>query len=257
MTLLTDYAFSVNSQFGEDGIIFECLNRIWGNDHKARTCIEVGASDGRECSNTLHLRDIFGWKRILIEADPVLVERQDVHSLDTSITMAIERNGPNSLDRLVPDGCEFLSLDIDGDEYGVLHDLKMRPYLICAEFNQTIPWHLEIKSPTIGCSLKAMIRMMSLKAAPRSYSFIGATHCNAFFVRDDYVKRFEDIDMDPARYVNEENYTYLITTPYGGAVAFGPQWFGVQKRFAGEIDIVGPDGNWQTMRFSDRSTRPN
>lgn len=252
MTLLTDYAQNINSQFGEDGIIRECFTRM-DCLHGGRA-IEVGASDGREVSNTLWLRDIVGWRRILLEADETLFSRIEEHEQDSAVHVAIEPTGPFSLDELVTDiEIDFLSLDIDGDDYGVLKHLQMRPKLIVAEFNQTMPWHLNVASSAIGCSLRAMVELMAVK----HYSFIGATHCNAFFVRSELLIHFADIERNPELYLDPANFTYLVTSLYGGAVAFGPQIFGVTRRFAGELDVIDANGGVQTVRLTSRSVRSN
>jgi hypothetical protein len=251
MKLLTEYADGTNAQFGEDGIIYECLKRMERLD--SGIAVDVGASDGREISNTLHLRDAFNWNRVLIEADPIIFSRIEEHPLDTAINKAITPKGKTSIDALVPGGCDFLSLDIDGDEYAVLENLKMRPILICAEFNQTIPWKFDITGSNLGCSLSAMIRLMERKG----YKFIGATHCNAFFVQASFANSFEDIDTCGEHYLDERNFTYLITTTFGGSFAIGPQIFGTTKRFAGELQLVTPSGDLQTLRLSDNSLRPN
>ncbi len=53
------------SQFGEDRILAEIFNKKQG------LCIEVGANDGINDSNTMHFESI-GWNCILIEPNPVL-----------------------------------------------------------------------------------------------------------------------------------------------------------------------------------------
>lgn len=248
---LRDYAVLINSQFGEDGIIEECFSRLdltYGG-----VCIDVGASDGRECSNTIYLRDRYNWRRILIEADEVLFGRMEEHELDTQVSAEVTSTGPCSLDELVKEQVAFLSLDIDGDDYGVLQALQMRPSLICAEFNQTIPWQYEIKSPQIGCSLSALCHLMVTK----DYTFIGATECNAFFVQDSDKELFSDLNLDPSLHLSTDNFTYLVTAPFGGAVAVGRQIFGVQKRFVGELDVVDSNGEVHHVQLSHRSARPN
>lgn len=254
MTLLTDYSENINSQFGEDGIIRQCLTRMGLAGISAeRTCIEVGASDGRECSNTLWLRDVWGWERYLYEADDPLFNRQQPHPLDHSRLALIEAIGAWSLDELTPVTPDFLSLDIDGDDFAILRGLQMRPKLICAEFNHTIPLGWDITGPQLGMSLSALLRLMKEK----DYIYIGSNHCNAFFIDPEFESQFWDIDKDPEHYFEKENLTYLVSDPYGGVVAIGPQLFGVQKRFAGELDVMDEMGNIQTIRLTHRSTRPN
>jgi hypothetical protein len=252
MDLLTIYARTHNAQFGEDGIIEECCNRLGISN--GWTVFDVGASDGRECSNSLYLRDVHNWNRILVEADEVLFQRMEEDVRDTRIWAAITPTGPTSIDELAGDqSVEFLSLDIDGEDYNVLKHLQMRPRLICAEFNQTIPFHLEITSPALGCSLSALCKLMALKG----YGFVGATHCNAFFVENADLYHFNDIDRRPEQYLSVDNFTYLLITPTGGAMAVGPQYFYAQKRYVGELDIVDPNsGEVRTINLSHRSTRP-
>lgn len=260
MTLLHEYARIVNSQFGEDGVLEEIFRRF--NALEGGRCIEVGAEDGRECSNTLYLRDRWAWRRLLIEADEVLYNRIEAHSLDTAVHSEIQATPSEG--QTIDYWCDvtwgqdvgspsLLVVDIDGNDYRVLENLRMRPRVIQAEFNQSIPWHLNITSPGFGTSLHALIDLMAVKG----YHFIGATVCNAFFVwdKDDYLL-FMDIERNPELYLDEKNFTYLVTSMYGGAVAFGPQTFGVQKRYAGEIDIIDPSGERQVVRLSHRSVRP-
>lgn len=50
--LLSSYKKIVFSQWGEDGIINEIINRI---GYRSKTCIEFGAADGFMASNTANL----------------------------------------------------------------------------------------------------------------------------------------------------------------------------------------------------------
>jgi hypothetical protein len=252
LDLLTIHERTVNSQFGEDGIINECLRRL--DISYDGTAFDVGASDGRECSNTLELRDVFNWKRILVEADDVLFKRIERHKNDLAMHKMLTPTGSSSIDFLAGGRkIDFLSLDIDGNEFEVLRCMEAKPRLICAEFNQTIPWQYDVWSAGIGCSLSALCKVMQHKG----YGFIGATHCNAFYVRAADLKLFNDIDRRPESYLSQDNFTYLVTTPYGGAVAFGPQYFSVIKRFSGVIDVVDPNtGEVRVIDLSHRSARP-
>src|SRR5579872_6452893 len=66
---LNDFNKIVYSQFGEDGII-EKIFEIIGVE--SRVCVEFGAADGFNCSNTANLFVNKGWKAVMIEADPLL-----------------------------------------------------------------------------------------------------------------------------------------------------------------------------------------
>ncbi len=65
---LSEFKYSVYSQYGEDGIIEEIFNRL--PKHKLDYwCVEFGAWDGVHLSNTCNLIRHSGYKAVLIEAD--------------------------------------------------------------------------------------------------------------------------------------------------------------------------------------------
>lgn len=63
---LNEFATNVTSQAGEDGIIEKVLDVITDNDG---WCVEFGAWDGRQHSNTFNLINNKGYYAILIEGD--------------------------------------------------------------------------------------------------------------------------------------------------------------------------------------------
>jgi len=65
---LNSFYKNIFSQFGEDGIIEEILNRLGRNSDKL--CCEFGAWDGSHLSNVYNLILNKNFKGILIEADP-------------------------------------------------------------------------------------------------------------------------------------------------------------------------------------------
>lgn len=255
---LTNYTVhGVASQHGEDGIIIECLRRL--SLLQEGICVDVGASDGRECSNTLVLRDVYGWQRVLIESDLFLFDRLKVNAteLDTFLLRSITPTGKDSIDSILDelgiDDIHLLSLDVDGIDGFVLQQLKRSPSLLCAEFNQTVPWHLTLNSPSLGMSLSWLVSLMKTK----DYEFIGATRINAFFVHASRVDEFADIDRNPQHYLSESEYTYLVSGPTGAIIAFGPQSFGTMERFAGELSLVTINGEVKTLTVSPNTFRPN
>ena len=65
---LNEYSERIYSQFGEDGLIKEILNRIeFKNLNK--WCVEFGARDGISDSNTYNLIKNHNYKAVLIEGD--------------------------------------------------------------------------------------------------------------------------------------------------------------------------------------------
>jgi hypothetical protein len=157
-TGLIRHASSHTSQNGEDGIIRRIFQLLPHPDHGAiRTCVDVGAWDGRHLSNTFSL--LFGhnredddsrhqWKGVLIEADPLKFRQlQDLHSQTDNIcicaSVSCQVGSSYSLRRLLSslDGnsssegesgkqhwrlerdFDFLCIDVDGTDYWLLHDL--------------------------------------------------------------------------------------------------------------------------------------
>jgi len=75
--ITTEHATNVHSGTGEDGVIGEILDRLPETD---RWCVEFGAWDGLNLSNTRHLIESRGYAAVLIEADPAkCVELRHVH----------------------------------------------------------------------------------------------------------------------------------------------------------------------------------
>jgi len=212
---LSNYAYNVYSQFGEDGII-ERIFKILGTSSKV--CIEFGAWDGFYLSNTANLWTN-GWKGILIEADEVKykslvenVKKYDCHCINTFVSY----EGPNTLENIVKregifDDIDFLSIDIDGNDYYILKSLKeLRPRLIVCEYNPTIPIDIDLipeKGNYFGCSALSLVKL----AEKKNYYLIATTDTNCFFVRSIDFKKFKTYDtnlesMAPTKYL-----TYFIT----------------------------------------------
>ena len=116
----------VYSQNGEDGILLYLFSRIGATD---RRFVEFGIGDGSEC-NTANLALTFGWRGLLLEAEPSLAERARAFyaSRPTLRTSALRveqaRVEPETIDELlqrygVEGELDLLSIDIDGNDYWV------------------------------------------------------------------------------------------------------------------------------------------
>ena len=68
LKMVNEYGKKIYSQFGEDGIINEILNRL-KNDNLDKYCVEFGARDGVSDSNTYNLIKNHNYKAVLIEGD--------------------------------------------------------------------------------------------------------------------------------------------------------------------------------------------
>src|SRR4051812_46672022 len=122
MDPLAKYRKNVTSQWGEDGIIEEILERLKMNaDGEKRTCVEFGAWDGKHMSNTWRLWHDKGWDAMLIEGDRKRWQnlKEDVKPFSKVIAhnAFVRNSGPNSLDSILENSnirqVDLLSIDID------------------------------------------------------------------------------------------------------------------------------------------------
>lgn len=223
---LTDFAKNCYSAFGEDGIIQHIFDTI-GTD--TRFCVEFGAGDDIQGSNVANLWKM-GWHTLLIEADPARYGQLMGHipkesRVQTRNAKVLPTGGASTDMHLagqpVPD---LMSIDVDGNDYHIWKEMQARPRVICIEFNPTVPPHLAIYQSRddenymgFGTSLKAVIELGKWKG----YEFIGATHCNAFFVAATIAGPFLEYERDPIVQFPLTGYTFLITDFTGQALAVG------------------------------------
>lgn len=192
---LKTYSKNVYSQFGEDGIIEEILNRIARVAPVDHWCVEFGAWDGIYLSNTCNLIRNKGYKAVLIEGNPAKYRDlcRNLPSPDIiKICQFVTFEGDAALDAIlkqspIPGDFDFLSIDIDGCDYFIFESLtEYRPKLVCVEFNSTIPNEVDYVQPKDfsvmrGSSPKALVRL----AVRKGYALVAATECNLFFARED------------------------------------------------------------------------
>ena len=220
MICLNDFAADVYSQFGEDGIIAHVFDLVGTT---TKFCVEFGAWDGEKCSNTANLWKN-GWRATLIEGDAeryaVLAEQPNV----TAINAWVNSCGSNSIDNLLADhDVDFMSIDIDGNDYWVWRHMETRPRVLCIEHNPTVPPHINVKQDDgqlgFGASAAALIEL----AAHKDYFFIGMTHGNCFFVVAELAEHFKDYERDPRNLKSYSDLTYVVTDYSGHAGLVGPE----------------------------------
>ncbi|HET7569598.1 MAG TPA: FkbM family methyltransferase [Gammaproteobacteria bacterium] len=211
--------YKVYSQFDEDGIIAEIFSRI---GEGGRTFIEIGCSDGLE--NNTHTLLLKGWHGAWIDADASkvdFVKRQipDSYSLLVTREFVSPENVSSMVSRTLEhfktDDLDFLSIDIDGDDLNVLRTLvtKIRPRVICAEYNAKFPPPMRIAARPAanaawggddyqGASLCCFVEMLD----DFGYKLVacGLSGVNAFFINKDDADKFADYTaqqlFQPARY---------------------------------------------------------
>jgi hypothetical protein len=206
---LREYAASVTSQLGEDGIIAEILNRL---GCETKWCVEFGAWDGVAMSNTFALTEHHGYSAVLIEGDRKRAARLAERYRNRPGIIALHRQvgwgAEDSLDAIlsetpIPLDFDVLSIDIDGNDYHVWAALqKYRPSLVVIEFNPTIPNGVDfVQDADVRTNQGASISSLVALAGTKGYQLVAATDFNAFFVPDELYARLgiESNDLDVLR----------------------------------------------------------
>ncbi len=195
------------SQFGEDGLIEECIECLGEKGllrPGERFCFEVGAGDGRELSNTLRLRER-GWWAVLIESADLLYKKLEAYNVGgvKTIHATATPDNFNQLLRGLPYDCDVGSIDIDGNDYWLFDTMVIRPRVMVVEF---CSWRTEDHVPCRGESRaaksdliingschKQTLRHDQATLGPivelgrsKGYKFVAQTRCNAVFIYDQH-----------------------------------------------------------------------
>lgn len=150
----------------------------------------------------------------------------------------------------VPQHFDFLSIDIDGNDYWIwkaIDDTRFRPRVVCIEFNchfaetqsytiQYNPKHIYKQNKYYGASLLALKSL----AESRNYKLVHVIGClNAFFVSNDCLKE-QNISLDIEDYfqypVDVQNFyrSWNIQTM--------PTWFNSPAPF--ELEALNEQYSW-------------
>jgi hypothetical protein len=176
--------------------------------------VDVGAWDGVHLSNTwsLLVEDFNTWSGILIEADPKRTHdlkalHEPLGNLTVTQLISCLPNSPRSLSNVLqhthptlPRSFDFISIDVDGADYWLMHDLLQHytPQVICVEFNPSIPdevIYIQARDDNIrhGSSLAGLVEL----ATSHGYTLIETCVFNAFFVPNAlYTQYFQDLVPD-------------------------------------------------------------
>jgi hypothetical protein len=189
-----------------------------------RWCVEFGAWDGIHLSNTRNLIVNHGYSAALIEGSEAKTAelRRNYASNDGvhPINAFVGFDDSDGLDRIlestpVPADFDFLSIDIDGNDYHVWKAMKrLRPKLVAIEYNPTIHNDIDFVQPADprinqGASLAALVRL----GREKGYELVCALPWNGIFVREDLFPRFHIRDNSP--YVLRRD-TELVTYVFSG-----------------------------------------
>jgi hypothetical protein len=211
---LTAYEFSVFSQNGEDGVLYQLFRRL---GVRSRYFVEFGAGTGAE-ANCVLLADVYGWRGLFMESesDPYrALERKyrgnpKIRTKQTSVTA-------QNVDALllgadVPPEIDLLSIDIDGNDFWVWRAIgSVSARVVVIEYNANLVLKRELVMPRddahrwdetdyYGASLGAYRAL----AQEKGYRLIHTdrTGVNAFFVRDAEWAALSGLVPDPPRPAN-------------------------------------------------------
>lgn len=195
---LQDHRRKVASQFGEDGVIEKIFEVIGA---KNKWCVEFGAGDGKQNSNTWNLINNKEWRAVLIEANRSEFEKLGKRYSGAENVFAfnalVESSGRNSLDAIlsrteIPRDFDFLSIDIDGYDYWVWNSVKKySPRVVIIEFNRSISADFEFVQPKDE-KIRSGSSLLSLKKLGESkgYNLIYVYAANAIFIKNELYPRF-------------------------------------------------------------------
>jgi hypothetical protein len=192
---LQTFAANVYSQFGEDGIIAEMLDRIEAHMPLSRWSCEFGAADGVWFSNTCNLIRTRDFRAVMIEADPKQASKLAKNHPGPEVITLIRKVGFEGADRLdaildahdVPHDLDVLSIDIDGYDYWVLDSMESpQAKIIVIEFNPTMPNAVEYLQPRNSAAQHgSSARSLTMLAATKGYELAAVTDVNLILLRSD------------------------------------------------------------------------
>jgi len=223
---LLQYKKNVYSQAGEDGIIEKILYELPVKDN---WCVEFGAWDGQHLSNTRNLIENDNYNSIQIEANndkyKDLVNFYGQNNNVTTVNSLVGWEPKNNLDCIlkdtgVPVSFDFLSIDIDGNDYHVLSAFsEFSPKVICIEFNPTFPVIARFVqkadvSINQGCSILSLVEL----AEKKGYKLVALLRFNAFFVKEEFFYLFDIEDNSPECLWEDMSYLTYVSVGFDGTI---------------------------------------
>lgn len=218
---LKNFEKNIKTQSGEDGVIEEIFNRI---GLKNKYCVEFGAWDGIHLSNSWNLWHNKDWSALLIEGETdrtqILIENTKSFPKVKSLNKFVAISGENSLDKIlkeanIPVDFDFLSIDIDGDDYHVFNSLKnFFPRVIAIEYNGSIPHFIElVQDPGeyFCCSALSILKL----AHSKGYKLAHITDNNLILVIDQEFNKLGFSEPLLSEIFPDHHLCYLITAANG------------------------------------------
>ena len=224
---INNFSKKIYSQFGEDGILLEILNRL-KNKNLDKWCVEFGAKDGISYSNTYNLIKHYNYNAVLIEGDKKYFKKLSKNLPQKNIIKInkfVNFSGPNNLDEIlgstvIPENFDILSIDIDGCDFYIFESLiKYKPKIVCIEFNHLIPNSVEFvqkKDFKIkqGSSAKSLIKL----AGKKDYKLVGSSFSNLFFIDKEYFNLVTEKEVLLEDLIDDHEIKNFIFSSYDGTL---------------------------------------
>jgi hypothetical protein len=116
------------SQTDEDEIIERIFRRIGSG---GKRFVEFGCGDGRQNNTIALLHD--GWSGIWLDPHKRRIASARERFAGWPVEIKRRMVTPQNVNRFVTDPLDFLSIDIDGNDYAVWDAITARPRVVCIE----------------------------------------------------------------------------------------------------------------------------
>ena len=205
---INKYEFKKTSQNNEDGIIEFIFNKI---GIKKINFVEIGFDFYQ--NNSLNFLSKARKGLFIDGSEDKVIKLKSIIALlypFNNINVVKKFIDKDNLSSIIEDHfhnneeIDFFSIDVDGNDYYLFENLKIRPKVICIEYNFwfgpnvkcSIPYDKnftwETGSTYFGASLNSLCELAKRKGY---YLIALESHCvNAFFIRSDLKNNFEIID---------------------------------------------------------------
>ena len=152
--------------------------------------LEFGAWDGLRKSNIRQFVLVNCRKAVFIESDKKRFKKltKNYINFDNAILLNtfISTSGLNKFDNFMTNisinNIDFLSIDIDGNDYHVFSSIeKYLPEIVCIEFNPTIPFEsLYVQENNFSVAKGSSLGSLKKLFTNKGYTFISVVGINAF-----------------------------------------------------------------------------
>ena len=226
MLNLHDSKKNIYSQFGEDGILSELIQRL-PQESLNYTAVEFGAWDGIHLSNIANLVKSHNFRACFIEANQKKFKELEKNYPEKHLLVNkfVKTSGNESLDFIFKElnlerDPDVLSIDIDGNDLNVWKSLKLfRPKIVVIEYNPTIPADVNYtQDDNFELKIGNSALSISLFASSIDYGLVGITDTNLIFVDSKYLEGLSvEIQVYSDASIPKRKPVYLFTG-YDGSV---------------------------------------